>query len=205
MISIKLRTRSETFLKTNPHILLLISALLWSSGGVLIKLVSWPPLLVAGARSFVAALCLIGYRKQFAGTKREWFCALCYALCLTTFVLATKLGPAANAIVLQYSGPIYAAILGFLILGEQIKKADYFLLPVALSGTVLCFFDSVAGGSLISNLFGMSSGFLFGLMVVLLKSLPNNSQGAIFMGNVLASLLAVPFLSELDFSASNIA
>jgi drug/metabolite transporter (DMT)-like permease len=118
--------------------------------------------------------------------------------------MSTKLGPAANAIILQYSGPIHAAFLGWLILGERIKKIDYILLPVALCGTALCFIDSVNSGSLSGNIFGLISGFLFGLMVVLLRSLPNNSQGCVFMGNLLASLLAIPFLGNFDLSTTNL-
>lgn len=188
----------------NAHLMLISSAILWSSGGLLIKMVTWPGPLVAGLRSFVAALCLLSYRKQFKGSRTEWLCALTYALCLSTFVMATKLGPAANAIILQYSGPIYAAILGWLILGERIRRADYYLLPIALAGTAFCFFDSVNSGSFAGNIFGIISGFLFGLMAVLLRSLPNNSQGCIFMGNVLATLVCIPFLGNLDISLNNI-
>ena len=188
----------------NPHILLLLTAFLWSSGGLFIKLVSWPGPAVAGLRSMVAAICLWQFRRDFGGTKKEWFCAVSYALCLITFVMATKLGPAANAIILQYSGPIHAAYLGWFILGERVRKADYFLLPIALCGTALCFFDSLNSGSLLGNTFGLISGFFFGLMAVLLRALPNNSRGSIFVGNLLAALLAIPFLGSLDISFTNI-
>lgn len=190
--------------KMNPHLQLLLAAILWSSGGLLIKMVAWPGPLIAGLRSFIAALCLLRYRKQFKGTKPEWLCAATYALCLTTFVMATKLGPAANAIILQYSGPVHAAILGWLILGERIRKLDYFLLPVALAGTALCFFDSLNVGSVWGNIFGLISGFFFGLMAVLIRSLPNNSQGCIFVGNILASLVAIPFLANFDLETTNL-
>jgi len=40
---------------------LLMSAVLWSSGGLFIKMVSWHPVAIAGLRSFIAMMVIVAY------------------------------------------------------------------------------------------------------------------------------------------------
>jgi drug/metabolite transporter (DMT)-like permease len=51
--------------------------------------------------------------------------ALFYALTVILFVLANKLTSAANAILLQYTGPIYVAIFSWMFLKEKVTKIDW--------------------------------------------------------------------------------
>jgi len=100
---------------TRKKALLVIAlvAILWSSGGVLIKLVSWNPLALASIRSLIGTVFLLlaarGRRFNFSPIVLAG--ALAYAATLITFVAATKLTTAANAILLQYTAPIYVALL----------------------------------------------------------------------------------------------
>ena len=41
--------------KRTAMFLMVICALLWSTGGIFIKLISWSPLMIAGVRSLIAA------------------------------------------------------------------------------------------------------------------------------------------------------
>ena len=50
--------------KVRPELLLLLCALMWSTGGILIKLIDWNPFAIAGARSLLGAIIiLLIYRK----------------------------------------------------------------------------------------------------------------------------------------------
>ncbi|NJN48379.1 MAG: DMT family transporter, partial [Candidatus Competibacteraceae bacterium] len=93
---------------------LTLTALLWSLGGVLIKAITWNPIAIAGVRSAIATLVLWGL---FHNTLRFTFsyyqlgAAVAYASTMLSFVIATKLTSAANAIFLQYTAPVYVALL----------------------------------------------------------------------------------------------
>jgi drug/metabolite transporter (DMT)-like permease len=95
-------------------IFLLVAATLWSSGGLLIKIVSWNPVAIAGSRSLIAVFVLWIF---FRHSRLSWSFpqmggAVAYAITVILFVVATKLTTAANAILLQYTAPIYVALLG---------------------------------------------------------------------------------------------
>jgi drug/metabolite transporter (DMT)-like permease len=61
-------------------------------------------------------------------------CGLFYALMVTTFVVATKLTTAANAIVLQYAAPVYVALLSARLLHERITQRDWIAILLVLVG-----------------------------------------------------------------------
>lgn len=87
---------------------LLLAALCWSLGGLLIKSVDWPPLAVAGGRGIVAAVFLIVVSRplRFHFSGMQVLGAVAYAACTVTLVTATKMTTAANAILLQYTAPV---------------------------------------------------------------------------------------------------
>src|ERR1043165_9131456 len=103
-------------------LLLLVSAVLWSLGGVLIKSIDWPSMAKAGGRSAIACVILWGWlgRPRFAWRLGQIGAALAYSATVTFFVIANDRTTAANAIFLQYTGPIYVALLSPLVLGERI-------------------------------------------------------------------------------------
>ena len=107
--------------------LLLITALCWSLAGVLFKFVDWPPLAAAGTRSLIAALFLLAVRGRslrFTWSPLQLGTALAYAGCTLLFAVANKLTTAANAILLQYTAPVWIALLGSWLLGERSTRAD---------------------------------------------------------------------------------
>ena len=91
-------------------LMLVVTALLWSLGGVLIKTVDWHPVAIAGTRSLIgAALIGLAFRHElhFTGSAAQIGGALAYAGTVVLFVIANKLTTAANAIRLQYTAPLY--------------------------------------------------------------------------------------------------
>ena len=118
----------------NKAILFLVfAAILWSAGGLLIKsVVSWPPLAIAGARSGIAAFVLFFYiyLRDKRPPRLEWSAlqigtALCYAGVVSLFTIANKLTTAANAILLQYTAPVYVALFSYWVLRERITAVDW--------------------------------------------------------------------------------
>jgi drug/metabolite transporter (DMT)-like permease len=177
--------------------LLVIAALCWSLGGLLIKAVSWPPLAVAGGRGIIAALFLTatnrGLRFRFSGI--QWIGAIGYAACTILFCVATKLTTAANAILLQYTAPIWIAVLSSWLLGERATRADWLTIVAVLGGMTLFFADSLELTHVLGNTVAVLSGVGFaGMTIALRKQKDGSPVESIILGNALAFLIGLPWI-----------
>src|SRR5207248_6168074 len=122
------------------------AALLWSSGGLFIKIAPMPPLAVACGRALVASIFyLVVLRPRLRDARLAT--ALAYAGCIVTFVTATRLTTAANAIFLQYTGPAYVLLLSPFLLDEPFRPIDAICVALSLAGLPLFFIDQLEGGS----------------------------------------------------------
>ena len=136
-----------------------------------IKLVSWNPLAIAGIRSFFSALVIwtVFGRKSVNFSRPQLIGALGYAGMVTLLVVSTKLTTAANAIFLQYTAPVYVALLSYVILKEKISRGDWWMMGLVFCGMVLFFMDDFSWGSLAGNLCGIGSGISFAAFAIALR------------------------------------
>jgi len=176
-------------------LLLVLCAVFWSLGGVLVKWVEWNPLAISGCRSLIGALFLWA---AFRPLRIDWSPpqlggAVAYAATVTLFVIATKWTTAANAILLQYTAPVYVAILGRWYLKERTRPIDWLTLAAVLGGMVLFFFGHLSLRGWWGNLAGLGSGVSFAWLVLFLRRQKDASPlASIFLGNLLAALVAIP-------------
>jgi len=182
----------------NKHVLLLLAAaILWSLGGVLIKSIDWTPLAIAGSRSLIAIV-VIGLVMPGVGRKISWRIlpgALAYAGTVVLFVIATKLTSAANAIFLQYTAPIYIAIISPWVLHERTKPLDWLLILVALCGVALFFVDQLSFAGLSGVIAALASGMSFAWLTVFMRRHRNESpESILLLGNILTLLFASPWM-----------
>jgi drug/metabolite transporter (DMT)-like permease len=178
-------------------VLLLLVALLWSSSGLLIKLVSLHPLAIAGFRSAVTAVFLVVMtRGRGLGFGRfQLACTGVYAFTVITFVVATRLTTAANAILLQYSAPVYVAVLGGWLLGEDPDRGDWLALVLVLCGLVLFFFDELTTAGMWGNVLAIASGAGWAWVHLLLRRQKDaDPVSSLTMGNALAALICLPWM-----------
>lgn len=186
-----------------PHsravIQLVLAALCWSMGGVLIKFIVWPPLAVAGARGLIAALMLIAFTRGLAFHWSRWqlLAAVGYASTTLTFVMATKATTAANAILLQYTAPVWIALLGSWLLGERVTRRDWITIATVIFGMGVFVYDGLKFTSLGGNLLALGSGFLFAMMTLLMRKQKDGSPvESIILGNLLAFVVGLPSLIQ---------
>ena len=193
--------------RTAAIVCLLFTVLLWSTGGFLIKKIAWPALGIVGIRSLIAGVLLwfVFPKKQFTFSKFQIGGALAYAITVFLFVLATKWTTAANAIVLQYTAPLYIAIFASWFLGEKTQTMDWVLVIVALFGMFLFFYDDLSTRNLYGNIFGVLSGITFAWLVLFLRKQRSGSNiESVILGNFIAAFACLPVIGELSFDASNI-
>lgn len=183
--------------RTKAVILLVITAILWSTSGLLIKLIDWNPLAITGVRSFFAALLMWGYTKRPKLNRSgwQWAAALAYAGTVILFVVANKMTTSANAILLQYTAPIYVVLFARLFLGERTNGIDWVTIVVVLAGMGLFFKEELSPGAFWGNVLAVVSGVCFALTAVLLRKQRDGVPvESVLLGNLMAAVVAIPFV-----------
>jgi drug/metabolite transporter (DMT)-like permease len=176
---------------------LLACAVLWSSAGLFIKIISWNPMAIAGMRSLFGGLTVLVIlrRPRFTWTWTQILCAVAYAGCMILFVTANKLTTAANAILLQYTAPVYVAILGGLLLGERVSAIDWVTVAVVIGGMTLFFLDKLTVGGMWGNIIAVVSGVFFASAIVLLRKQKHGSPlESILLSHGITFLVCLPFV-----------
>jgi DME family drug/metabolite transporter len=180
-----------------PQVLVLIAVLMWSTGGVLIKLTSLDAYQVTFFRSFLAAVTVLVLTRK-SGLRINAFGAttsVIYAILLFLFVWATKHTTAANAIFLQYTAPIYILIFAPFIIGEKFHWRDLVTIVFCIGGMSLFFVGKLELNDYWGNFAALGSGIFLGLYIMLLRhprALGMNSVIAVIYGNFLLALLCLP-------------
>jgi drug/metabolite transporter (DMT)-like permease len=172
-------------------------ALLWSTGGLFIKLISWNPFALAGVRSLLGGFVILVFlrRPRFTWSFAQIAGAFAYAACMMTFVAATKLTTAANAILLQYTAPLYAAVLGWALLGEKALWVDWVAIAVVIGGMALFFLDKLTVGGMWGNLLALVSGVFFACAMVAFRAQKEGSSlESMLLGHGITVLVSIPFL-----------
>jgi drug/metabolite transporter (DMT)-like permease len=206
-------------------VFVLAAAVAWSAGGLGVKLIDAPALAIAGFRSLFAITVLGGALVVHARTTRAdlaaalrvlltnplvWGAAAGYALMVVCFVLAAKLTTAANAILLQYTAPIYVALLSWPLLRERLRVWDWVAVAGTILGMTLFFADKVSSTSgQLGNLVAVASSFGFASLPLQLRFAQHRLEGegargvrlvamlplvATLLGNVIAVLVCVPWM-----------
>jgi drug/metabolite transporter (DMT)-like permease len=177
--------------------LLVLAAFCWSLGGLLIKAVNWPPLAVAGGRGGIAAVFLLLTNRglRFHLSRVQLLGAFGYAACTITFCTATKLTTAANAILLQYTAPVWVALLGAWFIGERATRVDWLTIVIVLGGMTLFFADGLDPTAVLGNSIAVLSGVCFAGMTLALRRQKDGSPvESIILGNALALLVGLPWI-----------
>ncbi len=245
----------------NPIAALALCALLWSFGGLVIKLIKWDALAIAGVRSLLGMLTVtIAFRRppklfvrrdenrrqdqnagdgdcrqdQNAGDenrrqdqnaggnqncvqdqksrpkKIDWpattnllLGGFFYAATMLLFVPATKMTTAANAILLQYTNPIYIIIFGPLLAGEKSDWIDITAVAGILAGMVLLLWGDLGGGQMAGNILALLSGVTYGGTTIFLRRAKNTRPSdSLNLSCLLSFLFAIPFIVKAGLPQS---
>jgi drug/metabolite transporter (DMT)-like permease len=180
-----------------PVFYVLVAVLLWSTGGLFIKLTTLDAYQVTFYRSLLAGLTVLLVTRK-AGLRINAFgmmCSVIYALLLFLFVWATKHTTAANAIFLQYTAPIYILILGPFVIGEKFHLRDLVTVIFCIVGMSLFFVGKLEINDYQGNIAALMSGVFLGLYIMLLrhpKAEGMNPVITVIYGNFLLALLTFP-------------
>ena len=178
---------------------MLVCAALWSIAGIFIKLIPWNSFAISSIRSFFAGITVLVYmlikRYKLIINRRTLLAGLLMGVLYTSFVGANKLTTAANAIVLQFTAPIFIVIFSRWIYGQKIKRRDLIAVMYTFIGITLFFFDELEGGSLLGNCVAVMSGALMaGMYMAIGEAQGAERFSAVLFGQCTAFLIGLPFV-----------
>lgn len=178
--------------------LVFAAALLLSLGGVCIKQIPWQPLSINAFRSIIALGVLLPFAKGtgtafrltpgvLAGAAAVWGAT-------TLYTVATKLTTAGNAVLLQFTAPIFVILFLWLVFRERPRRRDI-IACLCVFGGVLCFFlDSLGQGRLLGDGIAVLSGVCYA-WVFLMERLPGGSPlWSTILGQALGAVVGLPWL-----------
>ncbi len=181
----------------------LASAMLWSTGGLFIKLVTLDAMQISFFRCVWAAIvfAIIFRRQVFYANMFTFINAISYAAVLILFVLSNKLTTAANAIFLQYTAPIYVLIFEPIINKTNYEKINIVTIIICFVGMLLFFIGEISPGHMVGNILSLLSGIAFAaFMLGMRKNKKEYQFSSIFYGNIIVFLFCTPYM----FGISNL-
>ena len=177
-------------------LLLIITGVLWSTGGLLIKLIPWSPISIAGIRSGLSAVIIYLYRKPRSNVfgRNIWAGAFCYSIMVICFVFANKITASGNVILIQYAAPIYVAIFGFSFLGEKATKIDWITIVIIIFGLSCFFYEDLSLKQKWGNVLAIFSGLGFaGLTLFMRKEKNAHPIDCVLLGNLITFVICLPY------------
>lgn len=200
----------EAAARKRSIVFMVICASLWSIAGIFIKLIPWNALVIAGWRSFIAAVCMAVFMlatgRRLKVNRASLLSGIFVSMTFLAFVSANKLTTAANAIVLQFTAPIFILILSAVFLHKRFEKADIITVIITLFGISLFFFDQLDGGGLLGNIIAIGAGFSMACMFVICGETDEESRlSGILFGHLLTAAIGLPFMLAFDTPFSSTA
>lgn len=186
-------------------IFIILSAIFFSLGGVLIKLIPWSSLTIQSVRSVFSTIVIVVYmiltRHRFKINISVLTGAVLNFVMAVTFVSATKLTTAANAIVLQFTEPIFVILLLWIIYKKRPSKEAVITCIIVFAGILCFFFESLSTGGIFGNVLAIISGASYA-GVFLIKGFKNGDfESSLVVSNLLSIVAGIPaFAGESEFS-----
>lgn len=191
----------QTVVKSTPNVskplarVMMVSvALCWSTMGVAFKFIDWDPLVIAAVRNLLTFLYLAAYRRsmKFSLKKDVVIGALIAYLTQTAFTYANKYTSAANAIVLQYTNPVFVVLISWLFLHQKVKLRDIVLSLIMIGGTALFFLDDLSTGQLLGNVCGLISGIGMACSILYACNNPADLQEYTMLNSLISVVVGIP-------------
>ena len=182
------------------YFMVLAAALLLSIGGLCVKMIPWHSLAINSFRSILSVGVLLLFAKvthhrcKLTPGVALGGLAVCGATVLYT--VATKLTTAGNAVLLQFTAPMFVIFFMALVFRERPKRLDI-LACLCIFGGVLCFFlDSLGSGRFVGDVVAVASGVCYA-WVFLLNKLPGGDPlWSTILGQGLGAVIGLPFLAQ---------
>jgi DME family drug/metabolite transporter len=193
---------------TQGRVCIALAAILWSLSGGFTKFLTGVMVQEHGFDE-VSALHIAFYRVLFAGLvlapglrradlafrPAMLIMALSFAAMNALFVSAMALGTAANAILLQYTAPMWMYLASIWWLGERPERRSSIALLIGMLGIAVIIVSGWDGGQLVTIVIALGSGVTYAAVLLFLRLLRGLSPLWLTVWNhLLGALVLLPLI-----------
>jgi len=195
--------------RRNGLLLVTLSAVMWSTGGLIVRVLgsldSWTVVFWRSvfAAAFLGCFMLVRDGRGTADLFRRmglpgFIVALCFATASIALIVALNLTSVADALIIMSSAPLVAALLAWVVLGEQPTFSAFLAIFACISGVAVMVSGAWGHGTVAGDMVAMLIALGYGVAIVTMRRHPEiRMTPAVFTGTGLAALvvlpLAVPF------------
>ena len=185
--------------KTTGIVNMIICASLWSIAGILMKLLPWNGFAVASLRSLFAGITILAYilltRRKLIVTRETLLAGVLTGCVYLCFACANKLTTAANAIVLQFTSPVFIVVFSAILYKTKFRRMDVITVILTLLGIALFFLDQLKPGYVFGNCVAILAGmFMAGMFMAVGNQEGDRRFSTVFFGQMFTFLAGLPFV-----------
>jgi len=185
-------------------LLVALAGVFWSIGGVLVRWIdgadAWQIIFYRSVALALTLLLIIALRHRgrlvaaFAGIGGVGLLAgVCLSGGFVGYVLALHYTSVANAVFMLGTAPFFAAILGRWFLREDVRRATWLAMTLALSGVAVMVAGSLVIGTVAGNLLALGASLSFaGYNVLLRRGRANDMMPCVVIAGLVAAAISAP-------------
>jgi len=189
----------------NPYLEVIISALLFGMGGILVKIIALPATTISFFRVAIPVLLLLIYFRFHKlnifrkSSKAIIFISFLNALRIFLWQFAYLHTSIGNAVIILYTWPIFTVLFGPILIKEKLTRRNLILVLIAFIGIVIIFSNknfSLQNKDFLGMISMLGAAVLGAITTILLKSqLKHYSKTeTIFYQNIAGAVLFLPFI-----------
>ena len=187
-------------------LMVFLASVAFSTGGLFMKIIPWNALAINGARNLLGAavigLYLLIRKHRLVFSRQVLTGALSLMGVTALFSISNKLTTAANAIVLQFTAPVFVILLMAVLYHSRPTRRDLVACAAVLFGVCLFFIDGIRAGNWLGNLTAILSGICYAGVFMMNTGEKADALSSCFLGQLAGGLLFTPLcLRETDFSS----
>jgi len=198
-------TEAEKSYNWGP-LFVLLSGVTFSLGGLCMKYLPWSALSINGSRNFLALIVFYIFvritKHKLVFNKPVLIGALSIVATMNLYCIANKLTTAGNAIVLQFTVPLWTMIYSALVLKKFPEPIDLTAALCIIIGVAFFFIDSMSSGNMLGNLLALLSGVTYVGVFSMNSMEGSDSISSTMLGLLLNALIGLPFFFMEDLGAA---
>jgi len=160
--------------------LLVLTAVLWSFGGLAVKTAGMHPVAFALLRSVAACIGMALLVPLGAGCRPPWrWLALSSALytgTITLLIIAMTRGTAASGILLQNTAPVFCAIFAWAFQRQRVAGRTVLAICIGVAGIVIMLASSPRHQGIVPPLCGLASGICYAALIMVLQHMDSGGE-----------------------------
>ena len=183
----------------------LLGAIAFSLGGVFVKLIPWNPIAINAGRCIFSSIIIYSYIRLSGNrpvfNKTVILGGLCVAAMLLCYVASMKMTSAANAIVLEYTAPIFIIVFEAIFLKKKPSGLDVTVCLAVFLGICIIVSKTGGQGNLMGDLVALMSGVFYAFTIMLNDFEGGDPISSVLFGHMLTAIIGFPFiLRQADMS-----